>query len=75
MFIRDSNGYLLNINRIIEIKIAYGEPFCAVKATFNDRDNKPIDRTLYKDKELQYCQEYMNKLIRKLAINVETWEI
>lgn len=74
MFLRDSNGFLINTDRIIKINIEMNEVFCAVKAHYLNEYNSPNKVTLYKDTELQYCQEYLSDLSRKIAVNHEIWE-
>lgn len=69
MFLETSNGYLVNTNYI---NLIYIEPptneykLCSVKA--KTVDGKHI--SLYKDKELQYCQDYIENLRKKIAINM-----
>lgn len=75
MFIRDSNGYLININRIIRIFVQFNENYCAVVAKYINENNEAITSTLYKDVESQYCQEYLNDLSRKISVNHQIWEV
>lgn len=67
MFVRTSNGYLINLDNVKTIYVSVNkENICSVKA-------KQIDNTevaLYKDKEMQYCLEYLNSLADKIAMKV-----
>ncbi len=67
MFVRTSNGYLINLDNVKTIYASVNkENICSVKA-------KQIDNTevaLYKDKEMQYCLEYLNSLADKIAMKV-----
>lgn len=76
MFIRDVNGYLVNANRIVRIFVQfYSESnTCAVVAFYINARNDEDKCTLYRDKELQYCQEYLDDLSRKISVNHNIWE-
>lgn len=67
MFVRTSNGYLINLD---EVKRIYAnvdkENICSVRA--KQKDDTEV--ALYKDKEMQYCLEYLNSLADKIAIKV-----
>ena len=67
MFIRTSNGYLLNLDKVKTIYVCVEKDnICTVKA-------KLIGETeiaLYKDKEMQYSLEYLNSLADKIAMKV-----
>ena len=69
MFLKTSNGYLLNVNIIRMIYISSA-----------DEDNKFNRVTavtqigevrIYKDIELQECQNYLNILESKIAVNMD----
>ena len=71
MFLRDINGFLVNISVIERINIEISETFCMVVARL--KDDRKI--TLYKSIELQHAQNYLEELSRKIAVNFEVWEI
>ncbi len=75
MFVRDRNGDLLNTNKIVTIRIEPTEKEFAVIANYINETNEARKQTLYKDKNIDICRDYQNKLSRKLAINHEVWEI
>ncbi len=77
MFIKDINGYLLNLNRVTRINIEMDDESvnCRVIENYQNENKEKRKITLYRDKELQLCQEYMNELARKIAINKEIWEV
>lgn len=75
MFVRDRNGDLLNTNRIITIRIEPTEKEFAVIANYINETNESRKLALYKDKNIDICREYQNKISRKLAVNHEVWEI
>lgn len=64
MFIKTSNGYLINTNIIetIYITVDSENNRCSVIA----KTNKENNIALYRDKELQFCQEYIEELEKKL---------
>lgn len=67
MFIRASNGQLINLDKVKTIYVSVDkENICSVKA--KQIDNTEV--TLYKDKEMQYCLEYLNSLADKIAMKV-----
>ena len=67
MFIRTSNGYLINLDEVKRIYVSVDkENICSVRAL--QTDNTEV--ALYKDKEIQYCLEYLNSLADKIAIKV-----
>ena len=69
MFLRTSNGYLININTIKSIYVTVPADnegnFCRVIARTEDGEV-----ALYRDIESQYCQQYMEELAKKIAITV-----
>lgn len=71
MFLRDMNGYLINIQMINKINIQMNEAFCMVVAHLKDE----TIQTIYKTTELQLAQQYLENLSRKLAVNYEVWEV
>lgn len=71
MFLRDINGFLINISVIERINIEMNEAFCMVVARL--KDDRKI--TLYKSAELQLSQKYLKNISRKLAVNYEVWEV
>lgn len=75
MFIRDSNGALLNLNNIVKMNVQLTEEYSAVVAHYVDENGKGATRTIYKDKELQYCQQALENIARKVAVNYEVWEV
>lgn len=67
MFIRTSNGYLLNLDKVKTIYVCVKKDnMCYVKAKLIG----DTEIALYKDKELQYCLEYLNSLADKIAIKI-----
>lgn len=67
MFVRTSNGYLINLDEVKRIYASVDkENICSVRAL--QTDNTEV--ALYKDKEMQYCLEYLNSLADKIAIKV-----
>lgn len=67
MFIRASNGQLINLDTVKRICISIdSENMCSVKAIQTDQR----EVALYKDKEMQYCLEYLNSLENKIAMKV-----
>lgn len=67
MFVRTSNGYLINLDEVKRIYVSVDkENICSVRAL--QTDNTEV--ALYKDKEMQYCLEYLNSLADKIAIKV-----
>lgn len=67
MFIRASNGQLINLDTVKRICISIdSENMCSVKAI--QTDHREV--ALYKDKEMQYCLEYLNSLADKIAMKV-----
>lgn len=71
MFLRDINGFLINISVIERINIEINETYCMVVARL--KDDRKI--TLFKNIELQHAQNYLEGLSRKIAVNFEVWEI
>lgn len=67
MFIRASNGQLINLDKVKTIYVSVDkENICSVKAARMD----DTEVALYKDKEIQYCLEYLNSLADKIAMKV-----
>lgn len=67
MFIRTSNGYLINLDEVKRIYVSVDkESMCSVRAL--QTDNTEV--ALYKDKEIECCLEYMNSLADKIAMKV-----
>lgn len=67
MFVRASNGQLINLDKVKRIYVSVDkENICSVKA--KQIDNAEV--ALYKDKEMQYCLEYLNSLADKIAMKV-----
>ena len=67
MFIRTSNGQLINLDKVKTIYVSVDkENICSVKAA--RMDNTEV--ALYKDKEMQYCLEYLNSLADKIAMKI-----
>lgn len=67
MFIRTSNGQLINLDKVKRIYVSVNkENICSVRAL--QTDNTEV--ALYKDKEMQYCLEYLNSLADKITIKV-----
>ena len=71
MFIRDMNGFLINVIMINKINIQINEAFCMVVAHLKDE----TIQTIYKSTELQLAQDYLENLSRKIALNYEVWEV
>jgi hypothetical protein len=71
MFIRNINGFLLNVSLISKINIQISETFCMVVAHLRDGTTE----TIYKSIELENAQDYLETLSRKIAVNYEIWEI
>lgn len=67
MFIRASNGQLINLDKVKTIYVNVDKDnICSVKAARMD----DTEIALYKDKELECCLEYMNSLADKIAMKV-----
>ena len=67
MFVRASNGQLINLDKVKTIYMSVDkENICSVKAARMD----DTEVALYKDKEMQYCLEYLNSLADKIAMKV-----
>ena len=67
MFVRTSSGNLINLDKVKEIYVSVDkENICSVKAIH--MDNK--ETALYKDKEMQFCLEYLKALENKIAMKV-----
>lgn len=67
MFVRTSNGYLINLDNVKTIYARVDEEnICSVRAL--QTDNTEV--ALYKDKKIQYCLEYLNSLADKIAMKV-----
>lgn len=67
MFVRASNGQLINLDKVKTIYVSVDkENICSVKAARMD----DTEVALYKDKEMQYCLEYLNSLADKIAMKV-----
>lgn len=67
MFVRASNGQLINLDKVKTIYVSVDkENICSVKAARIDN----TEVALYKDKEMQYCLEYLNSLADKIAMKV-----
>lgn len=67
MFIRTSNGYLVNLDKVKTIYVCVEKDnMCYVKAKLGGEN----EIALYKDKESQYCLEYLNSLADKIAMKV-----
>ena len=67
MFVRASNGQLINLDKVKTIYISVDkENICSVKASRMD----DTEVALYRDKEMQYCLEYMDSLANKIAMKV-----
>ena len=69
MFVRDVNGFILNLRFINKINIEFNETMCKVVAHIGNG----CYQVLFKSNELQLCQEYLNELSRKIAVNVDVW--
>ena len=67
MFIRASNGQLINLDKVKTIYVNVDKDnICSVRAARMDE----TEIALYKDKELECCLEYMNSLADKIAMKV-----
>ncbi|MDT3387648.1 MAG: hypothetical protein LIR46_07820 [Bacteroidota bacterium] len=67
MFVRTSNGYLINLDEVKRIYVSVDKAnICSVRA--KQKDN--TEEVLYRDKEMQYCLEYLNKLADEIAVKV-----
>lgn len=67
MFIRASNGQLINLDKVKTIYVSVDKDnICSVRAARMD----DTEVALYKDKEMQYCLEYLNSLADKIAMKV-----
>lgn len=67
MFVRASNGQLINLDKVKTIYVSVDKNnICSVRAARMD----DTEVALYKDKEMQYCLEYMNSLADKIAMKV-----
>lgn len=67
MFVRASNGQLINLDKVKTIYVSVDKDnICSVRAARMD----DTEVALYKDKEMQYCLEYMNSLADKIAMKV-----
>ena len=71
MFIRNINGFLLNVSLINKINIQINEAFCMVVAHLRDGTTE----TIFKSIQLENAQNYLDDLSRKIAVNYEIWEI
>ena len=70
MFIKTSNGYLLNLNEVEMIYIEApdeGNPYYTVSA----QTKKGHEVKLYKDKEQQYCEQYREALAKEICVDME----
>ena len=70
MFIRNFNGYLINLDKINKINIEISESICKVVA-FTDENKEEI----YRSNKIDDCNNYLSNLSRKIAVNHEVWEI
>lgn len=67
MFVRASNGQLINLDKVKTIYVSVDKDnICSVRAARMD----DTEVALYKDKEMQYCLEYLNSLADKIAMKV-----
>lgn len=67
MFVRASNGQLINLDKVKTIYVSVDKDnICSVRAARMD----DTEVALYKDKEIQYCLEYMNSLADKIAMKI-----
>lgn len=67
MFIRASNGQLINLDKVKKIYVSVDKDnICSVRAARMD----DTEVALYKDKEMQCCLDYMNSLANKIAMKV-----
>lgn len=69
MFIKTSNGYLINESEIKTIYVRFSsniDPLSAVVARTKDGN----EICLYRDKELQLCQKYLEELYRKIGVEM-----
>ena len=67
MFVRTSSGYLVNLDKVKKIYVSVDdENICSVKAIHMDC----TETTLYKDKEMQFCLEYLKALENKIAMKI-----
>ncbi len=71
MFIRNINGFLLNVSLISKINIQINETFCMVVAHLRDGTTE----TIFKSIQLENAQNYLDDLSRKIALNYEIWEV
>ena len=71
MFIRNINGFLLNVSLINKINIQINEAFCMVVAHLRDGTTE----TIFKSIQLENAQDYLDDLSRKIALNYEVWEV
>lgn len=71
MFIRNINGFLLNVSLITKINIQINETFCMVVAHLRDGTME----TIFKSIQLENAQNYLDDLSRKIALNYEIWEV
>lgn len=71
MFIRNINGFLLNVSLITKINIQINEAFCMVVAHLRDGTTE----TIFKSIQLENTQNYLDDLSRKIALNYEIWEV
>lgn len=70
MFIKTSNGYLLNLKKVEMIYISAPDEdykFFSVKAKLENGN----EISLYRDIEQQYCDQYLEDLGKKIAIKPE----
>lgn len=67
MFVRTSNGYLLNLDKVKTIYVCVEKDnMCNVKAKLIG----DTEIALYKDNEMQCCLAYLNSLADKIAMKV-----
>lgn len=67
MFIRASNGQLINLDKVKTIYVSVDkENICSVRAARMD----DTEVALYKDKEMQCCLDYLNSLANKIAMKI-----
>lgn len=68
MFVRDSNGRLLNLDKVEFIHISVVENNCTVRAVYTNRFGNDSDVALYRSNELQDCQQYLDELDKRIGL-------
>lgn len=68
MFVRDSNGRLLNLDIVEFIHISQEENKCSVRAVYKNRFGIDSEVALYRSNELKDCQQYLDELDKRIGL-------